>query len=76
MKTEIIINNEQELRKFIDFTNTFRSPIDLSKGSRTVDAKSILGVIALGLHEFATIKIITVDENEMVEFINGIKQFV
>ena len=73
MKIPIKINNEQEIMNFVNLMNTFNSPIDLSKGNHIVDAKSILGVIALGIYDEIFVNLLSANEDEMVRFNNEIK---
>lgn len=75
MRLNIRIKDENEVRQFINTTNTFRSPIDLISGSHVVDAKSILGVVALGLYKEFEVEIITNDKDEFNEFIKEMNQY-
>ena len=55
--------------------NTFDCAIDLVKGSNRVDAKSVLGVVALGVYEPVEAEIITADEDELIRFSKEIESF-
>ena len=72
----INLNTEDKILGFVNFTRQFDSPIDVKKGSHYVDAKSIMGVIALGVYEPVEVYIITSDEDEMIRFNKECKQFV
>lgn len=75
MKTNISINNEEVLKRFISFTNKFYSNIDIHKGKHCVDAKSIMGVLAFGFGEDLEVEIITHNEDELVSFVRGVAEF-
>ena len=75
LEFNIDIKNEDEVRELVNFANTFKSPIDLIRGSRSADCKSILGVIAIGMFEPCTISINTHDEDEMVRFVREVTKF-
>ena len=75
LELDVNIKNEVELRELVNFANTFKSPIDLIRGHRSVDCKSILGVIAIGMFEPCKIKIISHDEEEIVRFIREVQRF-
>lgn len=75
MRTTISIQNEDVLKRFVNFTNRFDSNVNLYKGSYCVDAKSILGVILLGMCDDLEVEIITHDENELVDFIRGVEEY-
>ena len=64
LKTElkIRINEFDKIKEFIQDALSFKSDIDLIKGSYIVDAKSIMGVFSLDLSTPVTIKIHSCDE--------------
>ena len=71
---EVTINNEVGLHArpatfFIQKTNEFKSGIWVEKDERRVNAKSLLGVLSLGIVGGTTIKIIAdgADEQEAVD---------
>lgn len=72
---KIRINNEEEAKDFTKITNTFISPIDLIIGSNTVDAKSILGVLALGLYKDFDVEILTDNKDECAKFLKDMGKF-
>lgn len=72
----INLNTEDKIMGFVNFTRQFDSPIDMKRGSHCVDAKSIMGVIALGVYEPVEVYIITSDEYEMIRFNKECEQFV
>ena len=72
---EIKLNSESQLVDFINTANSFDSCIDLYKGSRCVDAKSILGVIALGLFEPMEVILLSTNEQEIKEFKKEMERF-
>lgn len=48
-QVNVKFNNVNQIRQFVDIIDKFDSTFDLGEGRRTVDAKSILGVMALDL---------------------------
>ncbi len=77
---DITINSKVGLHsknatKFIQLANEFKSSIWVESAERRVNAKSLLGVLSLGVREGMTVKLIAEgsDENEAV---NSIKRLV
>ena len=71
---EAVVNNQVGLHArpatfFIQKANEFRSSIWIEKDERRVNAKSLLGVLSLGIVKGTTINLIAdgVDEKEAVE---------
>ena len=50
-QVNIKFNNVEQAVKFVDIINKFEVNFDLGSGNRVVDAKSILGILALDLSE-------------------------
>ena len=75
MKRIVNLDTNDKLEQFVNVMNTFDCAIDLVKGSNRVDAKSILGVVALGVYEPVEAEIITADEDELVRFSKEIESF-
>lgn len=48
-QVNVKFNSVNQIRQFVDIIDKFDSSFDLGEGRRTVDAKSILGVMALDL---------------------------
>ncbi len=76
---EILINNDIGLHArpatfFIQKANSFKSSIWVERETRRVNAKSLLGVLSLGIVKGMTITIIAdgPDENEAVEGLNAL----
>ena len=74
---EITVNNEVGLHArpatfFIQKANEFKSSIWVEKEERKVNAKSLLGVLSLGIVKGTTIQLIAdgPDEKEAVEALN------
>ena len=70
---EVVINNQVGLHArpatfFIQKANEFKSSIWVEKEDRRVNAKSLLGVLSLGIVKGSTITIIAdgADENEAI----------
>lgn len=47
--TKIMFHSVEEIEEFVNHANTVANDIDLCSGSRMVDAKSMLGVLAMGI---------------------------
>lgn len=75
MRQTIRINNESKLLDFVNIANEFESAIDLIKGSHCVDAKSVLGVVALGMYADFEVEILTHDEDEILKFDKKMERF-
>lgn len=76
---EILINNDIGLHArpatfFIQKANSFKSSIWVERETRRVNAKSLLGVLSLGIVKGMTITVIAdgPDENEAVEGLNSL----
>ncbi len=50
--TKIMFHSVEEIEEFVNHANTVANDIDLSSGSRMVDAKSMLGVLAMGVDKY------------------------
>ena len=72
---KVRINNEDELRTFVNLTNSFKSSIDIGNGNHIVDAKSVLGIYALGLSNYLEATILSTDEGEVVRFYNEMERY-
>lgn len=74
-KTLVIINklglHARASAKFVSLAGRFQSEIKVTKQSKTVDGKSIMGVMMLGAHQGSEliIEIEGIDEQEMYEAI-------
>ena len=76
---EVVINNQVGLHArpatfFIQKANEFKSSIWVEKEERRVNAKSLLGVLSLGIVKGTAVKIIAdgVDEDEAIETLAGL----
>lgn len=54
----VILDNADEVWKFVNTIRRFEGDYDLAAGSYTVDAKSILGVCALGTGSILELKMV------------------
>ena len=75
MRITIRLTTKDDVIDFINLTNTFESPIDLIKYHHCVDAKSIMGVIALGMYENVDVKLISANEDEILRFAKDMEKF-
>ena len=71
----IRLTTEDDIIDFVNLTRTFESPIDLVKYHHCVDAKSIMGVIALGVYEDVDVGMISADEDEIMKFHKDMMRF-
>ena len=76
---EVVINNEVGLHArpatfFIQVANEFKSSIWAEKEERRVNAKSLLGVLSLGIVKGTTIRIIAdgADEDAAIERLSAL----
>ena len=76
---DVVVQNQEGLHArpatfFIQKANEFKSSIWVEKDERRVNAKSLLGVLSLGIVKGMTITIIAdgPDENEAVEGLNAL----
>ena len=76
---EVTINNQVGLHArpatfFIQKANEFKSSIWIEKDDRRVNAKSLLGVLSLGIVKGTTVNIVAdgVDENEAIATLSAL----
>ncbi len=76
---DVVINNQVGLHArpatfFIQKANEFKSSIWVEKEERRVNAKSLLGVLSLGIVKGTEIRIIAdgADENEAIETLSAL----
>ena len=76
---DVVINNQVGLHArpatfFIQKANEFKSSIWVEKEERRVNAKSLLGVLSLGIVKGTAVKIIAdgADESEAIETLAGL----
>ena len=76
---EVVISNQVGLHArpatfFIQKANEFKSSIWIEKDERRVNAKSLLGVLSLGIVKGTKINIIAdgVDENQAIEMLTAL----
>lgn len=48
-KLKVVFKNVDEVKSFVDIVSKYPYEMDLAKGSIVIDAKSLLGIIALGV---------------------------
>lgn len=64
-----------DLKEFIKTTESFESDIDIVKGRYVVDAKSIMGILSLDFSKGVDIVIHSVNEDEIIRFLDAMKKF-
>lgn len=60
------------VQSFVDKMSRFSSDVDLISGSRTVDAKSIIGVFSLDISSPIVLSVDGKDENAVIEAVKDI----
>ncbi|MGM0499801.1 MAG: HPr family phosphocarrier protein [Bacillota bacterium] len=80
MKKEITITNETGLHArpasaFVNEASNYESDVELTFGEKTVNAKSIMGLMSLGISQDSKIIINTNGEDEEAA-LNGLIEFV
>ena len=75
VKTTIILNDMNKMKRFIDKVFRFESNIDAVKERYVVNAKSVMGLFSLDLSEPIELRLYSANEDEMVKFINDMKEF-
>lgn len=64
-----------DLKEFIRITSSFESDIDIVKGRYVIDAKSIMGILSLDFSKGVDIVIHSVNEDEIIRFLDAMKKF-
>ncbi|MBE7034942.1 MAG: HPr family phosphocarrier protein [Ruminococcaceae bacterium] len=79
LSKEVVVQNQVGLHArpatfFIQKCNEFKSSVWVEKNDRRVNAKSLLGVLSLGISKGSKITVITdgVDEEEALEALAGL----
>lgn len=67
--------NFDNLTNFVNVAQSFDSDINIRKGRYVFDAKSILGITSLDFSNGAEVEIVTSDDDELVRFVEEMKQF-
>lgn len=75
VKTTVILNDMNKMKRFIDKVFRFESNIDAVKERYVVNAKSVMGLFSLDLSEPIELRLYSANEDEMVKFINDMKEF-
>lgn len=65
----------KDVSDFIAICNSFNEDIDYSKGRYVVDAKSLLGVNAIGLSEIVEVSIKTDDKNTINDLFSKLNKW-
>ena len=75
MLVTIKLNTEEDILDFVNITRSYKAPIDLIKYHHGVDAKSIMGVIALGVYEQVEVELISANEDDILRFAKDMERF-
>ena len=60
---------------FVEICKSFQDDVDISTGRYNVDAKSLLGVIAISTRPNLNVKLLTSNRLAVAEFADAIRQF-
>ena len=71
-KVDIKFDSIVQIKNFVNDMSTFAANVDLTSGSRTVDAKSIMGVFSLNISQPITLIADGKDEDEVIEFVKDL----
>ena len=71
---KVILNDADEVWRFVNTIRKFNGEYDLAVGSYTVDAKSILGVCALGTKKALELKMVN-PKGEEQQLLNALSQY-
>lgn len=61
-----------QIQNFVNEMSSYSSDIDLVSGSRTVDAKSIIGVFSLDISKPLTLTVAGKDEDAVIDAVKDI----
>lgn len=67
MSTRIRFNKVEDIIEFVSLVSAYPYPMDICCGSWTVDAKSIVGVMAIGSGKELVLKIYADDSRELYQ---------
>lgn len=74
-KIKINLKNVGDIKKFISLTERYRSDIDIMTSRTVIDAKSIIGILALDLNDDVYVRIISGDIAERRKFAAEMEDF-
>lgn len=72
---KISINTIDRVKRFVKIVSEYESDIDLGQGRYIIDAKSIMGIFSFDLTKVFTVKIHTIDINELKRFNEEMEEF-
>ncbi len=71
-KVNVKFNSIVQIQNFVNEMGCYASDVDLISGSRTVDAKSIIGVFSLDISNPLTLEVNGKDEDAVIEAVKDI----
>lgn len=74
-KIKIKLRNINDIKKFINITEKYKSDIDIMTSKVIIDAKSIIGIFALDLNDEVYVRIISDDIAECRKFVAEMADF-
>ena len=72
-KLLIRLKTINDIRAFVDITNSFKSTVVLTCGNFSVSGKSIMGIFGLDLNETVTV---TINGDDSVELVAALSPFI
>lgn len=74
MTTKIFLDSVESAEEFVQTMRQFEGEYDLAYGSVTVDAKSILGIFALGICKWLDLIFVN-PKDEEVDVLNAVSRY-
>lgn len=66
----IILRSQKEVMEFVDIVVQYPYTVEVSLGSETMDAKSVLGMLALGFNRVMNMDIHAVEAQDLLEAVS------
>lgn len=66
----IILKSQKEVMEFVDIVTQYPYTVEVSLGSETMDAKSVLGMLALGFNRVMDMNIQAEDAQDLLEAVS------
>ena len=74
-KRKIKLNTPEDVAHFVNICSKYSCDINIYDGRSVIDAKSIVGVFTISQGKEVEVEVNSVDENDVVGFLNDIKRF-
>lgn len=66
----IILRNQKDVMEFVDIVAQYSYTVEVSLGRETMDAKSVLGMLALGFNRVMNMNIQANDAQDLLEAVS------